>query len=102
MESQPTPARMQALSLFGEPKPSPGVYSPIADKECKQSGVGSPIADNECKQSGVGSPIADKECEQSGVDSPIADKECEQSSSVLSDRIRDLENRTKSRGESQE
>ena len=74
MESQPTPARMQALSLFGGPKPSPGVYSPIADKEC----------------------------EQSGVDSPIADKECEQSSSVLSDRIRDLENKAKSRGESQE
>ena len=88
MESQPTPARMQALSLFGGPKPSPGVYSPIADKECEQSGVGS--------------PIADKECEQSGVGSPVADKECEQSSSVLSDRIRDLENRTKSRGESQE
>ena len=88
MESQPTPARMQALSLFGEPKPSPGVYSPIADKECEQSGVGS--------------PIADKECEQSGVGSPVADKECEQSSSVLSDRIRDLENRAKSRGESQE
>ena len=88
MESQPTPARMQALSLFGGPKPSPGVYSPIADKECEQSGVGS--------------PIADKECEQSGVGSPVADKECEQSSSVLSDRIRDLENRAKSRGESQE
>ena len=88
MESQPTPARMQALSLFGEPKPSPGVYSPIADKECEQSGVGS--------------PIADKECEQSGVGSPVADKECEQSSSVLSDRIRDLENKAKSRGESQE
>jgi len=99
LESQPTPARMQALSLFGEPKPSPGVYSPIADKECKQSGVGSPIANNECKQSGVGSPIADKECEQSGVDSPIADKEHKQSSSVLIDRIRDLENRAKSRGE---
>ena len=99
MESQPTPARMQALSLFGGPKPSPGVYSPIADKECKQSGVGSPIADNECKQSGVGSPIADKECEQSGVHSPIADKEHKKSSSVLIDRIRDLENRAKSRGE---
>jgi len=102
LESQPTPARMQALSLFGGPKPSPGVYSPIADKECEQSGVGSPIADKECEQPGVGSPIADKECEQSGVDSPIADKECEQSSSVLSDRIRDLENKAKSRGESQE
>ncbi|KAG2550670.1 mitochondrial inner membrane protein OXA1-like [Panicum virgatum] len=88
LESQPTPARMQALSLFGGPKPSPGVYSPIADKECEQSGVGS--------------PIADKECEQSGVGSPVADKECEQSSSVLSDSIRDLENRAKSRGESQE
>ena len=85
MESQPTPARMQALSLFGGPKPSPGVYSPIADKECKQSGVGS--------------PIADKECEQSGVHSPIADKEHKKSSSVLIDRIRDLENRAKSRGE---
>ena len=85
MESQPTPARMQALSLFGGPKPSPGVYSPIADKECEQSGVGS--------------PIADKECEQSGVHSPIADKEHKKSSSVLIDRIRDLENRAKSRGE---
>ncbi|XP_025794694.1 LOW QUALITY PROTEIN: mitochondrial inner membrane protein OXA1-like [Panicum hallii] len=88
LESQPTPARMQALSLFDGPKSSPGVYSPITDKECEQSGVGS--------------PIADKECEQSGVDSPIADKEREQSSSVLSDRIRDLESRAKSRGESQE
>ena len=41
-------------------------------------------------------------CRQGGVDSTIADKECEQSSSVLSDRIRDLENKAKSRGESQE
>jgi len=35
LESQPTPTRMQALSLFGGPKPSPGVYSPIAYKECE-------------------------------------------------------------------
>jgi YidC/Oxa1 family membrane protein insertase len=65
---------MQALSLFGGPKPSPRVNSSIADKEG----------------------------EQSGVDSPIADKERKQSSSVLIYRIRDLENRAKSRGESQE
>ncbi|PVH33336.1 hypothetical protein PAHAL_9G632000 [Panicum hallii] len=74
LKSQPTPARMQALSLFGGPKPSPRVNSSIADKEG----------------------------EQSGVDSPIADKERKQSSSVLIYRIRDLENRAKSRGESQE
>uniref|UniRef100_A0A0A9DI37 Uncharacterized protein n=1 Tax=Arundo donax TaxID=35708 RepID=A0A0A9DI37_ARUDO len=37
-----------------------------------------------------------------GVDSPIEVKESEGASSVLSHRIRDLENRAKSRGESQE
>ncbi|KAL6660277.1 hypothetical protein ACP70R_002399 [Stipagrostis hirtigluma subsp. patula] len=37
-----------------------------------------------------------------GVDSPTEVKDCEQSSSGLSDRIRDLENRAKSRGGSQE
>lgn len=63
---------MQAINLFGGgPKPSTGVDSPTADKECDQY-------------------------------STPADKECDQSSSVLSDRIRDLENRAKSRGESQE
>ncbi|CAN6285958.1 unnamed protein product [Urochloa humidicola] len=94
--SQPMPAQLQALNLFGGPKPSPGVDSPIADKECEQSS----------SALRVDSPIADKECEQSSsalrVDSQIADKESDQSSSVLSDRIRDLENRAKSRGESQE
>ncbi|CAL4912208.1 unnamed protein product [Urochloa decumbens] len=94
--SQPTPSQMQALNLFGGPKPSPGIDSPIADKECEQSG----------SALRVDSPIADKECKQSSsalrVDSPIADKESEQSSSALGDRIRDLENRAKSRGESQE
>ncbi|CAN6290915.1 unnamed protein product [Urochloa humidicola] len=79
--SQPTPAQMQALNLFGGPKPSPGVDSPIADKESEQSS----------SVLRVDSSIADKE-----------NKENEQSSSAPSDRIRDLENRAKSRGESQE
>ena len=70
---------MQPLNLLGRPESSPGVDSPISDKECEQSSSVS-----------------------TGVDSPIADKECEQSSSVLSDRIRDLEIRAKSRGGSQE
>jgi hypothetical protein len=60
LESHPTPAQVQPLNLLGRPESSPG------------------------------------------VDSPISDKECEQSSSVLSDRIRDLEIRAKSRGGSQE
>ncbi|CAD6209250.1 unnamed protein product [Miscanthus lutarioriparius] len=80
LESHPTPAQVQPLNLLGRPESSPGVDSPISDKECEQS-------------SSVLS---------TGVDSPIADKECEQSSSVLSDRIRDLEIRAKSRGGSQE
>jgi YidC/Oxa1 family membrane protein insertase len=79
LESHPTPAQVQPLNLLGRPESSPGVDSPISDKECEQS-------------SSVLS---------TGVDSPIADKECEQSSSVLSDRIRDLEIRAKSRGGSQ-
>lgn len=79
MEPHPTPAQVQPLNVLGGPESSPGVDSPISDKECEQS-------------SSVPSP---------GVDSPIADKACEQSNSVLSDRIRDLEIRAKSRGESQ-
>jgi len=71
---------VQPLNLSRGPEASPGVDSPISDKECEQS-------------SSVLS---------TGADSPIADKECEQSSSVLSDRIRDLEIRAKSRGGSQE
>jgi len=80
LESHPTPAQVQPLNLSRGPEASPGVDSPISDKECEQS-------------SSVLS---------TGADSPIADKECEQSSSVLSDRIRDLEIRAKSRGGSQE
>ncbi|KAF8780385.1 hypothetical protein HU200_001497 [Digitaria exilis] len=71
LESQPTPVRMPINLFGGGPKPSPGVDSPTADKECDQY-------------------------------STPADKECDRSSSVLSDRIIDLENRAKSRGESQE
>ncbi|KAL6847631.1 hypothetical protein ACP4OV_022657 [Aristida adscensionis] len=60
LESQPTPAQMQAFNLVRGSKSIPG------------------------------------------VDSPIEVKDSDQSSSGLSDRIRDLENRAKSRGESQE
>ncbi|PWZ56005.1 Mitochondrial inner membrane protein OXA1-like [Zea mays] len=100
LESQPTTAEVQPLNLSGGPEPSPGVDSPITDKETEQSSsVLSP---------GVDSPIADKECEQSSpavspeVNSPMVDKESEQSSSVLCDRIRDLEIRAKATGESRE
>ncbi|CAN6302572.1 unnamed protein product [Urochloa humidicola] len=90
--SQPTPAQMQAVNLFGGPKPIPGVDSSIAVKECEQSSSALRVAVKECEQSS--SALR--------VDSQIADKECEQSSSVLSDSIRVLENRAKSKGESQE
>ncbi|RCV46897.1 hypothetical protein SETIT_9G568100v2 [Setaria italica] len=76
LESQPAPARMQALNLVDGPKPSPRVDSPIADKECDQS--------------------------SSELSEQSSSELSEQSSSELSDRIRDLENRAKSRGESQE
>ncbi|KAJ1299114.1 hypothetical protein BS78_01G506600 [Paspalum vaginatum] len=126
--SEATPAPVQSLNPFGGPKSNPGVESTIADNQFEQSssagvdstnadnhfeqsssaGVDSPNADNQFEQSssaGLDTPIADKQFEQSssaGLDSPISDKQFEQSNSVLSDSIKDLENRVKSRGEPQE
>ncbi|WVZ55163.1 hypothetical protein U9M48_005862 [Paspalum notatum var. saurae] len=109
--SEPTPAPVQSINLFGGPKSNPGVESSIADNQFEQSssaGVDSPNAGNQFEQSssaGVDSTNADNQFEQSssaGLDSTIADKQFAQSSSVLSDRIKDLENRAKSRGEPQE
>lgn len=98
LQSQPTP--MQASNLFDGPKPSPGVYSPIADKECEQSS--SELSKQSSSERSEQSISEVREQFSSELSEPSSSERREQCSSELSDGIGDIENRAKSRGESQQ
>jgi YidC/Oxa1 family membrane protein insertase len=99
---------MQASNLFDGPKPSPGVYSPIADKECEQSSSElskqsiSEVSEQSSSERSEQSISEVREQFSSELSEPSSSERREQCSSELSDGIGDLENRAKSRGESQQ